>query len=49
MVSVQTGETTAFVNSEPKTLDAAAKIVNDRTFVPLRFVSLCFFIRKVNV
>lgn len=39
VVSVQTDQTTAFVNSEPKTLDVAAKIVNDRTFVPLRFVS----------
>lgn len=39
VVSIQTGEMTAFVNSEPKTLDTAAKIVNDRTFVPLRFVS----------
>lgn len=28
----------AFVNSEEKELDVPAKIVNDRTFVPLRFV-----------
>lgn len=39
VISIQTGEKTAFVNSQPKTLDTAAKIVNDRTFVPLRFVS----------
>lgn len=31
-------DSTAFVNSEEKTLDVPAKIVGDRTFVPLRFV-----------
>lgn len=39
VISVQINDTKAFVNSKQETLDAAAKIVNDRTFVPLRFVS----------
>lgn len=37
-VAIQTDSTKAFINSEAKTLDVPAKIVNDRTFVPLRFV-----------
>lgn len=36
-VTLQIGSN-AFVNSEEKELDVPAKIVNDRTFVPLRFV-----------
>lgn len=31
-------DSNAFVNGEQKDLDVPAKIVNDRTFVPLRFV-----------
>lgn len=31
-------DSAAFVNGEEKDLDVPAKIVNDRTFVPLRFV-----------
>ena len=38
LVSLQIDSATAFVNSEAKELDVPAKIVNDRTFVPLRFV-----------
>ncbi len=39
IISVQTGSEKAFVNSVEKILDTPAKIVHDRTFVPLRFVS----------
>lgn len=38
VVSIQIDSDTAFVNSEAKTLDVSAQLVNDRTFVPLRFV-----------
>jgi hypothetical protein len=38
-ITVQTGSLSAFVNSNEITLDVPAQIVNDRTFVPLRFVS----------
>ena len=38
LVSLQIDSATAFVNSEAKELDVPAKIVNDRTVVPLRFV-----------
>lgn len=38
-VSLTIGSTTAYVNGEPKTLDVPAKIVNDRTLVPARFVA----------
>lgn len=38
LVSLQIDSTTAFVNSAAVTLDVPAKIVGDRTFVPLRFV-----------
>ncbi|MCC8169012.1 MAG: copper amine oxidase N-terminal domain-containing protein, partial [Oscillospiraceae bacterium] len=31
-------DTNAFVNNEKKELDVPAKIVDDKTFVPLRFV-----------
>ena len=37
-VVVQINNSTAFVNSEAVELDAPARVVNDRTFVPLRFV-----------
>ena len=38
LVSLQIDSATAFVNSAAHTLDVPAKIVGDRTFVPLRFV-----------
>ncbi len=37
-VTLQIGSPTAFINSAPTELDAPPVIVNDRTFVPLRFV-----------
>ncbi len=37
-VILQIGNSTAFVGSESVELDAPARIVDDRTFVPLRFV-----------
>ena len=37
-ITLQVGNTTAFVGSEGKALDKAAEIIGDRTFVPLRFV-----------
>lgn len=37
-VILQIDNQNAFVDGEKKTLDVPAKIVNDRTFVPLRFV-----------
>ena len=38
-VSVQIGNTDAFLNGEKLTLDVAPQIVNSRTLVPIRFVS----------
>ncbi len=38
LVSLQINSDTAFVNGEAVLLDMPAKLVNDRTFVPLRFV-----------
>jgi hypothetical protein len=32
-------DNTAYVNGQPITLDAPPKIINDRTLVPLRFIS----------
>ncbi len=37
-VTLQIGSVTAFLNSSPVTLDVPPVLVNDRTFVPLRFV-----------
>lgn len=37
-VTLQVGKTDAFVNDQKVTLDKAAEITNDFTFVPLRFV-----------
>ena len=37
-VTLQVGKTEAFVNEEKVTLDKAAEITDDLTFVPLRFV-----------
>ncbi len=37
-VAIQADSVKAFINSEEKILDVPAKIVDDRTFVPLRFV-----------
>ena len=31
--------TTAFVNGKPETMDVPARLINDQTFVPLRFLS----------
>lgn len=38
-VSIQIGNTTAYVNDEAKILDVPAQIINDRTMVPARFIS----------
>ena len=38
-MSMAIGSTECFVNGIPKTIDTPAQIVNDRTMVPLRFVS----------
>ncbi len=37
-IFLQIGSTTAFVNSEEKTLEVPAEINNDYTMIPLRFV-----------
>ncbi|MCX7715637.1 MAG: copper amine oxidase N-terminal domain-containing protein [Clostridia bacterium] len=39
VVSLQIDADYAFVNGEKKVLDVPAKIVGDRTFVPLRFIA----------
>lgn len=39
VVTVQIGNTTAYINGEEKTLDVPAQIINNRTMVPARFVS----------
>ncbi|MDZ4121389.1 MAG: copper amine oxidase N-terminal domain-containing protein, partial [Candidatus Cloacimonadaceae bacterium] len=41
-VELQIGSKTAYVNSVPVELDAAAMIKENRTFVPLRFVAEAF-------
>ncbi|ACV64399.1 copper amine oxidase domain protein [Desulfofarcimen acetoxidans DSM 771] len=41
-VKLQIGVKTAYKNGSPVTLDVPAKIMNDRTVVPLRFVSEAF-------
>lgn len=38
LVVLQIGNTKAFIDENPTELDVAAKIVNDRTFVPIRFI-----------
>lgn len=38
-VAIQADSAKAFINSEEKQLDVPARIVEDRTFVPLRFVA----------
>ncbi len=38
-VSLQIGNTTAKINDKDATLDVPAKILNDRTMVPVRFIS----------
>lgn len=38
-VVLQIDNTTAFVDGEPVELDVPAKVVQDRTFVPLRFIA----------
>lgn len=38
-IELQIGSVTALVNGEEKTLDTAPEIVEDRTLIPLRFVS----------
>ncbi|ACV64965.1 copper amine oxidase domain protein [Desulfofarcimen acetoxidans DSM 771] len=38
-IILQIGKQTAYKNGTPVTLDVPAKIINDRTMVPLRFVS----------
>lgn len=39
VVMLQIGNATAWVNGEAKNLDVPAKIINDRTMVPVRFIS----------
>lgn len=41
-VILQIGNTTAVINQQEKTLDVPAKIVDDRTLAPLRFVGEAF-------
>lgn len=41
-IQVQVGSTVAIVDGSIKTLDVAPKIVNGRTFVPIRFISETF-------
>lgn len=38
LVVLQIGNTKAFIDENPMELDVAAKIVSDRTFVPIRFI-----------
>ena len=38
LVVLQIGNTKAFIDENPTELDVEAKIVNDRTFVPIRFI-----------
>ena len=38
LVVLQIGNTKAFIDENPTELDVAAKIVSDRTFVPVRFI-----------
>lgn len=38
-IKIKIGEKTALVNDEERTLDVAAKIVNGRTYVPMRFIA----------
>ena len=39
IIKLQIGNNVALIDGKEKALDIAAKIVNNRTFVPLRFVS----------
>lgn len=39
VVTLQINNTTAFINGTETVIDVPAKVVEDRTFVPLRFVS----------
>jgi hypothetical protein len=41
-IQIQVGSTVAIVDGSIKTLDVAPKIVNGRTFVPIRFISETF-------
>lgn len=41
-ISLSAGNATALNNGQSVTLDVPAKIINGRTFVPLRFISDCF-------
>ncbi len=41
-ISLQIGSNEMYVNGEVKTLDVPAKLMNDRTFVPIRAVSEAF-------
>ena len=41
-VKIQIDSDTAYVDDEPRKLDANASIINDKTLVPLRFVADCF-------
>ncbi len=38
-ITLKIGEKTAIVNGKKQQMDTAAKIINDRTYVPIRFVS----------
>jgi len=41
-VSVTIDNTTAYIDNQPKKLDVAPRIENDRTFVPVRFIGEAF-------
>ena len=39
VIALQIDNTTAYVDNEPVELEVPAKVVSDRTFVPLRFIA----------
>ena len=41
-IEIKIGSNVAYINSEEKTLDSPAFIENDRTYVPVRFISEAF-------
>lgn len=41
-IRLTTGSTTAYLNGEARTLDAAPQVINDRTMLPIRFIAESF-------
>lgn len=41
-IRLTTGNTTAYLNGEPQTLDTAPQVINDRTMLPIRFIAESF-------